>query len=220
MSPDFANVIDPIFLSTLQLESRIADKTKFISADERASLQRKIDEAELRLGNTQEWQLTKYALCSWIDAKLIEAPWEHNVWWKENCLEERYFGYRLAHEDFFKRAVDAQGLSRKDALEVFYVAVVLGFRGFYNDSDANYKAQMVQALRLPSTIEGWCRETARSLQLRQGRPQIVERIQAGGSARPLNGRSSLAAFALLSAILVAAAIACFILMFLPENMLG
>ncbi len=214
MSPDFAAVVDPIFLATLQLETRISEKAKVISADERLNLERKINEAEIKLGNTQEWQLTKYALCCWIDAKLIDAPWNGSVWWKDNCLEVRYFGHRYAHEDFFKRAVDAQGLSRKDALEVYYIAVVLGFRGFYGDSDAAYRAEKIQSLRLPSTVEGWCKEVARSLQLRQGRPQIIDRIQAGGSAKPLGGRSSLAAFSLVSALLLAAAVACFILLFI------
>ncbi len=213
MHPQFAAVIDPIFLATLQLESRIADKAKVISADERAILQRKIDEAEAILGNTHDWQLSKYALCAWIDAKLIEAPWDGSIWWKDNCLEVRYFGERIAHEDFFRRAVDAASLGRKDALEVFYIAVVLGFKGFYGDRDAGYASSVAQSLRLPDTLEAWCREVARSLQLRQGRPVIPERVQAGGSARPLNGRLTLAAFAIVSAVLVALAIACFILLF-------
>lgn len=216
MNPEFASVIDPIFSATLQLESRIADKAKVIASDERAGLLRKIDEAEAKLGNIQDWQLSKYALCAWIDAKLIEAPWNGSGWWKDNCLEVKYFGRRDAHEDFFKRAADANSLSRKDALEVFYIAVVLGFKGFYGDHDASYAASMAQSLRLPESLEAWCREVARSLQLRQGRPQIQERVQAGGSARPLTGRTTLAAFALVSAILVALAIACFILLFVKR----
>ncbi len=114
-------------------------------------------------------------------------------------------------------SIAAQALSRKDALEVFYIAVVLGFRGFYADADSAYRAELIQAMRLPNSIEAWCKEIARSLQLRQGRPQIIDKIQAGGSARPLSGRSSLAAFALLSSVLLAAAISCFILLFVKGS---
>lgn len=213
MNPQFASVVDPIFLATLQLESRIQDKAKFVTTDERAILVRKLDEAETLLGNARDWQLAKYALCAWIDDKLIETPWTGSSWWKDNCLEVKYFGRRDAHEDFFKRAADANSLPHKDALEVFYIAVVLGFKGFYRNPDASYKTSIAQELQLPDTIEGWCRNVARSLQLRQNRPAIIDRIQVGGNARPLTGKTSVVMFTLISVVLVAVAIACFILLF-------
>ncbi len=206
MSPEFAKAVDPIFLACLQFVGRIENNDRLVAADERAVLQRKIDEAEIRLGATPEWQLAKYALCSWIDSLLINAPWNGNNWWKDNCLEVRYFGRRDAHEEFFKKALEAGELGRKDALEVFYIAVVLGFRGFYGDSDATYAANLARSMRLPGTIEAWCRGVARSLQLRQGRPAIPEIVTAGGSAKPLSGRASLISFSMISVLLLALAI--------------
>ncbi len=213
MRPDFAKAVDPIFLATLHFIERIERNDRPIAADERATLLRKIDDAEIILGNTQEWQLAKYALCAWIDALLIEAPWNGQGWWKDNCLEKKYFGRRDAHDAFFPRAVEAAGLGRKDALEVYYLAVVLGFRGFYADNDASYKASMISAHRLPDSVEAWCRSTARSLQLRQGRPEIPEAIQAGGSAKPLGGKSALAIFSMISVILFGLAIATALILF-------
>lgn len=213
MRPDFAKAVDPVFLATLHFIERIERNDRPIAADERATLLRKIDDAEMILGNTQEWQLAKYALCAWIDALLIDAPWNGQGWWKDNCLEKKYFGRRDAHDAFFPRAVEAAGLSRKDALEVYYLAVVLGFRGFYADNDASYKASMINAHRLSESVEAWCRSTARSLQLRQGRPEIPEAIQAGGSAKPLGGKSSLAIFSMISVILFGLAIATALILF-------
>lgn len=213
MRPDFAKAVDPIFLATLRFIERIERSDRLVAADERATLLRKIDDAEIQLGNTTEWQLAKYALCSWIDALLIDAPWQGKGWWKDNCLEKKYFGRRDAHEAFFQRATEAANLGRKDALEVYYLAVVLGFRGVYNDSDASYKASIISAHRLPDTIEAWCRSTARSLQLRQGRPEIPQAVQAGGSAKPLTGKSSLTIFSMISVVLLGMAIATALIVF-------
>ena len=213
MRPDFAKAVDPIFLATLKFVERIEQSDRLVAADERATLLRKIDDAEVQLGSTPEWQLSKYAICAWIDALLIDAPWPGKGWWKDNCLEKKYFGRRDAHEAFFQRSVEAANLGRKDALEVYYLAVVLGFRGFYIDSDSNYKANLINSLRLPDTIEAWCRGTARSLQLRQGRPEIPEAIQTGGSAKPLTGRNSLTTYSMISVVLFGLAISTSLILF-------
>lgn len=217
MQAAFAAAVDPIFLATLQLESRIEQNAKLIVSDERATLVRRIDEAEAMLGNNIEWQAAKYALCAWIDDKLIQAPWLGKKAWSENCLEVKYFGERRAHEDFFRRAVDAATFTRKDALEVFYVAVILGFRGIYADPNAGYANEFKMSLRLPETIEAWCRDVARSLQLRQGRPEIPDNVQQRGSARPLAGRNALVTFSLISTLFIALATACFLYLFVLNN---
>lgn len=213
MRPEFAKAVDPIFQTALQFLNRVERGDKLIAGDQRALLLRKFDEAESILGNTDEWNLAKYALCAWIDSQLIHAPWQGNKWWVDNCLEVKFFGHHLAHEDFYRRAMDAGRLSRKDALEVFYLAVVLGFRGFYADQDAGYAVSTSQALKLPSSVEEWCRSIAISLQLRQGRPIIPEPVQAGGSAKPLNGRTVLLGVSMLSILLIALAIGCGLVLF-------
>ena len=217
MQTEFANAVDPIFQAALRLESRIENRDRIVTADERAILIRKIEEAEAKLGLREEWKLSKYAICGWIDSRLIEIPWQESGWWKDNCLEKRFFGTRDAHEDFFKKAIEAGSLPNKNALEVFYLAVVLGFRGFYANSDASYSRQMSQKLRIPDTIEAWCREVVRTLHLRQGRPEIPGIVQTGDSAKPLNGKSHLVLYAMLSTLLVALAISCFILLYVGPS---
>ena len=217
MQTEFANAVDPIFQAALRLESRIENRDRIVTADERAILIRKIEEAEAKLGLREEWKLSKYAICGWIDSRLIEIPWQESGWWKDNCLEKKFFGTRDAHEDFFKKAIEAGSLPNKNALEVFYLAVVLGFRGFYANSDASYSRQMSKKLRIPDTIEAWCREIVRTLHLRQGRPEIPGIVQSGDSAKPLNGKSHLVLYAMLSTLLVALAISCFILLYVGPS---
>ena len=104
MQTEFANAVDPIFDAALRLEARIENRDRIVTADERAILIRKIEEAESKLGQREEWTLSKYAICGWIDSRLIELPWQESNWWKDNCLEKKFFGTRDAHEDFFKKA--------------------------------------------------------------------------------------------------------------------
>ncbi len=213
MQTEFANAVDPIFDAALRLETRIENRDRIVTADERAILIRKIEEAESKLGLREEWKLSKYAICGWIDSRLIEIPWQESNWWKDNCLEKKFFGTRDAHEDFFKKAIEASSHPNKNALEVFYLAVVLGFRGFYANPDLSYSRKMAEKLRVPDSIDGWCREVVRTLHVRQGRPQIPCIIQTGSSAKPLNGRSNLLLYVMLSTLLVASAIACFLLLY-------
>lgn len=217
MQPKFAKAVDPIFVAALRFESKIENRERIVTADEKALLIRKIDEAEGMLGLTEEWKLAKYALCSWIDSRLISLQWAENEWWKNNCLEMRYFGTRDAHEEFFVKATQAASHPSKNALEVFYVAVVLGFEGFYASSDLSYCRQVCSKLRIPPNLESWCRETVRSLHLRQGRPTIPGMIQSGHSAKPLDGRASLQLFSMLSILFVALAIVCYWLLFVPTE---
>lgn len=210
MQPDFAKAVDPVFLATLKLLQRIEGGERIITADERATLVRKIEEAEDALGKRQEWILAKYALVSWIDESLQGLKWQERDWWKDNCLEHKFFSSRERHVDFFVKAIESSQLPTKNALEVFYLAVILGFRGFYGNHSTQYRDEIVAKLRVPRSIEDWCRETSRSLHLGLGRPEITSAIQAGESARPLHGKNSFLLFSMLSMVLVSIAIAVYI----------
>ncbi len=213
MLPKFAAAIDPIFVAAVDIESRIARGENVVTAVIRDSLVRKIEEAEGKLGTTDEWKLSKYAICAWIDSRLIEIPWQQSGWWKDNCLEKKFFGTRDAHEEFFTRANEADALPGKNALEVFYLAVVLGFRGFYANSNSSYARQTADRLRVPDTVERWCDKTVRKLHLRQGRPAISNPVISQGTNKPLNGKHLLLLYAMLSCILVAIACACAIFLY-------
>lgn len=215
MTPKFAKAIDPIFEAALRFESKIEsaqDDSSFNTADERATLIRKIDAAELELGKTKDWELAKYAICGWIDARLIGSPWKESNWWNNNCLELRYFKTQLAHHRFFEKAIEAESLPEKDALEVFYLAVVLGFRGFYKDAPAVAR-EKANELDLPDSMERWCQKVVRSLHLRQGRPDIPGQVIIGGDKWPLQGRSLLLQYAMISFFLVAVAVAVIVLLY-------
>lgn len=206
MTPLFAQAVDPIFLATLDLESRIDNHAKIVTSDERFVLIQKIEYAESRLGRSEDWMLAKYAICAWIDAKLIQSSWSDASWWTEYCLEEHFFGHRLADEEFFIRANQAGSLPTKNALEVFFLTVVLGFRGIYQESDTFKRQSFLSNSRLPHSIEAWCREASRSLHLNSDRPRIPAELIVRGPNEPLSGQSNLLLFSMGTLFLIAAAI--------------
>jgi type VI secretion system protein ImpK len=198
MTPTFAAAVDPIFLHVLGLLERISNNESPSPSEERTAINNWLRNAEALLGQKQDWELAKYALVAWIDDMLIEAPWDGRLWWKENALEVELFNTRDRATVFYTKAKDAAKLTRRDALEVFYVCVVLGFRGLYRDSAAAFLADQ---LGLPPDLDSWARQAAKSIQLGQGRPPIQAAPIPGEGAPPLEGRYLLIGTALLGVVL-------------------
>jgi type VI secretion system protein ImpK len=200
MTPKFSKAVDPIFLHVLGLLERISQGKNPPVKEERLRIRGWIDQAEGQLGQGPEWQLAKYALVSWIDDVLIDAPWEGRNWWKENALEVEVFNTRLRNEQFYIKAKEAASAASKDALEVFYIGVVLGFRGLYRDPAA--AAVLAEPRGLPADLETWAKQTAMSIHLGQGRPMISEAGAPIEGAPPLEGPASLVWSSFFGVILV------------------
>ena len=190
MTPEFAKAVDPVFLHVLGLLERIGPRRASIARTRSGCASAAwLDQAEGRLGaRSRLADLAKYALVSWIDEVLIEAPWEGRelvegtTRWSREC-----FNTQDRSEQFYLKAKEASGLPQKDALEVFYVCVVLGFRGLYRDPVA--AAALAEPLQLPPDLETWARQTSMAIQLRPGPPadQRSDRPHRRGPApgRPL-----------------------------------
>ena len=185
MSPEFAAAVDPAFTYVLSVMDQIESGRTPLPEDVHAQVRGRIDQAENLLGKRQDWELAKYAIIAWVDDLLIDAPWEGRSWWEQNRLEFQVFRTAEAFTGFYLRANQATELPQKDALEVFYVGVVLGFRGLYGDPSAVSHAA---DFGLPATLEEWARRTSMSIQLGQGRPRLLERGHPGPGAPPLEGK--------------------------------
>jgi type VI secretion system protein ImpK len=200
MTPETAKVVDSIFLYVLALLDRIERGAAPVVSDERTKIRSRIDSAEATLGQREDWQLAKYALVAWIDEVLIDAPWDGNQWWNENALEFEYFQTHDRHDRFYSQAEEAAKLPKKDALEVFYVCVVLGFRGLYRTASG---ASLAEQLGMPPDLESWARKTAMAIQLGQGRPPIVAGARRGTGAPPLEGKFQFVGMTLAAVCLAA-----------------
>ncbi|MBX3437276.1 MAG: DotU family type IV/VI secretion system protein [Planctomycetaceae bacterium] len=197
MTPRFSKAIDPIFVYVIQLLERIESNEPLAPHDEQALIISRLERAEGQLGFSQEWQLAKYALVAWIDEVLIAAAWDGNEWWENNVLERQLFNSREANERFFENARLASAMHSKDAYEVYYVCVVLGFHGVYRNEHELGNAEYLLRLGLPTTREIWAKQVRVALHLGEGRPPMITDSREGDGAPPLEKK-----FACISAWLV------------------
>ena len=187
MTPRLASAVDPIFLHVLDLQDRIAREEKPDPQEERHRIKALIDQAEAIMGTGPEWEQTKYAIVSWIDEVLVDTPWNGQEWWSNNVLEVELFNTRLCHEQFYTRAQEASTFQTRDALEVFYVCVVLGFRGLYRDEQT--AAVFAHDKNLPPDLDTWAKQTSMAIRLGQGRPRLAVAGREISGAPPLKTKA-------------------------------
>jgi type IV/VI secretion system ImpK/VasF family protein len=196
MTPEFAAIVDPLLISLMDCGGSVRNKNP---RDLREELTGKIDRAEARLKTSEEWQSAKYAIVCWVDSQIIDE----NPEWEEQPLEKGYFRTTKAHTDFFERAEEAYRKRYWDALEVYFLCFIFGFRGVYKDND-----RKIMSRDLPSTDVEWQKKTAQ--RIADGRPR-----QGGkwGALMPhdpdqssLTGRPSLIRMILLFVVCAAFAV--------------
>ncbi len=117
---------------------------------------------------------------------------------ENHTLEFQFFKTKDAGTQFFQKAKQAQQMLRRDAIEVFYIAVVLGFRGLYAVNEATFLAQQYD---LPPTIEDWARRTAGLLQTRRQRQPLSGVAVAVDGAPPLDNKFTVVGAAVLTLML-------------------
>lgn len=183
MTPTFAQAVDPLFLHALSFLDRIEQNQPVDAAVEQQRILLLIDQAEAAVGASREWELAKYAIVSWIDEILVEIPWDGRLWWSNNVLEVRLFNTRLCNEQFYVRAQEASALSKRDALEVFYDCVLLGFRGMYREQ--SMAQPIARRLNLPTQLVDWAKQVSQSIRIGQGRPELDEPYTSLPGAPPL-----------------------------------
>lgn len=187
MTPKLAQAVDPIFIHVLDLLEKVKGDLHPAPQEERLKIRALLDQAEALFGGGSDWELSKYAIVSWIDEMLVDTPWSGQQWWANNVLEVELFNTRVCSEQFFLRAQEAASLANRDSLEVYYVCVVLGFRGMYHDPHS--AAMIARSHGLPEDLETWAKQTSMSIRLGQGRPPLPPTTHEVLGAPPLRMRS-------------------------------
>lgn len=189
MQSEFAAAIDPVFEYTIELLQKLESGSTTDPIAEHAYLLSLIHRVDLFLGNDTQWKLAKYAIASWIDEMLLSLPWDGASWWENHILEMELFQTRLCHIRFFELAKEATSIDTRDALEVFYNCVILGFRGIYSNGDSARITREKQ--NLPSTIEQWLDTTLQMIDLSSFEPLDAGLHRAIEGAPPFNGSTRL-----------------------------
>jgi type VI secretion system protein ImpK len=130
----------------------------------------------------------RYALVCWLDELFIlDSPWSTE--WNERKLEAALYGTNDRAWKFWDQAKRAESQQGSDALEVFFLCVMLGFRGDLRE----------EATRLQAWVAG--------TQIRVAKSQAQEftvppELQPPTNVPPLRGRERLQRMVLVAGIVL------------------
>ena len=186
MTSDTASVVDPVFLLVLDFLARMDREEDLVPVAVQDRIQDELRMVRTKLGDGQRADLILYALVCWIDEMMIFGKWEGSTWWDDNKLEWEWFAMAERHSEFYERASKATEHESMDPLEVYYLAVILGFRGMYANPAESIEKMHDLGLEA-TTLEEWVERTAKRIRVV---PQRTDRF--GGSqeidgVRPLEG---------------------------------
>lgn len=137
MTEAFANLVYPIVRHVVDFQERLGRGEDPDPQETRRRLMDLLSESEVRARTAtllaSDFALAKAALVYWVDEIFLESKWARAAEWKEHILEYQIYGRWVGGEAFYEKAAEAERLAGTDPLEVFYLCVVLGFRGRYAD---------------------------------------------------------------------------------------
>ena len=190
MTPDFVKAIDPIVELMIDVKEQI-EKNNFPAPELiRNRFIQRIDASEKMVDKRpQEWELASYALVAWIDEMLAsQLPWNGASYWNQNKLQVKYFRNMLARERFFLKAKEAENLPKKDALEVYFMCVILGFKGVYDGAPG---LESPRDVGIPDEMADWIRRTRDWIKLSPMKVNEPRQVGIEHDAGPMNGKYQL-----------------------------
>lgn len=146
MTKNFRNIIQPVIMAALDLKDRLdrgeapdieTEQARLIGLLQSDLEARRIPE----FGGDGNYLGARYALVSWIDELLIVySPWA-DLWNRRKLEVALYGGTSERAWKFWEQAEMARKgrTASLDAIEVFYLCVMLGFRGQYLNDPVKLK---------------------------------------------------------------------------------
>jgi type VI secretion system protein ImpK len=201
MYVDIANLVHPIVDYGLSLRARLETGAALHLDNERATLKKLLlterqarrwpdfggDSADSGIStDAQPFLGIRYALTCWLDELFIRySNWSDA--WAAHTLETDLYGTADGSDGFWRQATIAQARARADALGVFHLCVMLGFRGAFADS--------------PEKTRDWISAAQVRLAANKGnREQPRSEIEPATHVPPLVGRQKLRRLALLGGV--------------------
>ncbi|MEM7782281.1 MAG: DotU family type IV/VI secretion system protein [Planctomycetota bacterium] len=201
MDRSFATSIAPVIRTALEhldeIQRRPTDWDVAQVQDAQLRVQKALEKAERQLKpkGEESWSRVQYALIAWIDEQNISLPWQGKEWWRDNSLEMSYYRSKNAHNDFYVYAEDAIRKNDRNAVECFFLCVVLGFRGIYidlrsqNSEYAERAREFITRNQMKPDLRDWLKRTSEFLPIGQSSSRLSIESTEGFGAPPLNGRA-------------------------------
>ncbi|MGI8641072.1 MAG: type IVB secretion system protein IcmH/DotU [Pyrinomonadaceae bacterium] len=130
---DLVAFAGPVFDLILRLKAGIVAPSNELRPQIAAMLMDFEKRAERYRFNHKIVQVSKFALASFVDETVLTNNFPLRDEWEKNPLQLEYFGEQLAGNKFFDKlnAMIKQIEQTADAVEIYYVCMLLGFKGRY-----------------------------------------------------------------------------------------
>ncbi len=130
---DLVYFASPVFDLILRLQAKIIKPSNELRPKIKALLDDFDRRAERYKFNYKIIQVSKFALAAFVDETVLTGDFHLKEEWEKFPLQLEYFGEQLAGEKFFDKleAMLHQIEITADAVEIFYVCMLLGFKGKY-----------------------------------------------------------------------------------------
>jgi len=130
---DLITFAGPIFDLILRLKAGIVAPSNDLRPKVASMLEDFEKRAERYRINHKIVQVSKFALAAFVDETVLMNNFPMRDQWEKYALQLEYFGEQLAGNKFFEKlqAMLGQIEVTKDAVEVYYVCMLLGFKGRY-----------------------------------------------------------------------------------------
>ena len=130
---DLVSFAGPVFDLILRLKAGILAPSMDLRPKIAAMLADFEKRAERYRFNHKIVQVSKFALASFVDETVLTNNFNMKDEWEKNALQLEYFGEQLAGNKFFDKleAMVKQIETTQDAVEIYYICMLLGFKGKY-----------------------------------------------------------------------------------------
>lgn len=130
---DLVAFAGPIFDLILRIKAGIVAPSNELRPQVAAMLTDFEKRAERYRFNHKIVQVAKFALASFVDETVLTNNFPLRDEWEKYALQLEYFGEQLAGNKFFEKldAMLKQIETTQDAVEIYYVCMLLGFKGRY-----------------------------------------------------------------------------------------
>jgi type VI secretion system protein ImpK len=190
MQDEIAAFVHTVIRNGIGLKNRLARGEALSLATEQAALERLLSresDASRYADLSTELEI-RYALVCWLDEIFVLDP----VWgpeWNEHKLEGVMFETNDRAWKFWEKARRAAARSAADVLEVYYLCVMLGFRGDMLDE--------------PEKLRSWSEVTRAQIEKSQGENWVSPpELDSPSKVPPLHGLDRLQTMVVRGAVLM------------------
>lgn len=130
---DLVTFAAPVFDLILRLQAGIVKPSNELRPKIKSLLDDFEQRAERYRFNHKVVSVAKFALASFVDETVLTGDFHLKEEWEKYPLQLEYFGEQLAGNKFFEKlkAMIGQIEQTADAVEIYYVCMLLGFKGRY-----------------------------------------------------------------------------------------